>query len=169
MGVHPLISHDTFPAQSEAVGQFIDVQFPGDGKPIRGQVVRDDVNFPKLNRRIIKLEDGRLLLVHATTDSEVVKVAAERGGYMDETEDPRFANGAYPKQGPWHMRRTRVCFKYDTSKIVMGTIVRDDAEAPGEAIIALDDGRWILTTECWHRPQKGNGASDQPREERRRT
>lgn len=58
-----------------------------------------------------------------------------------------------PKQGGWLGKRTRVCFHYDTSRVVMGTIVRDDAEAPGVGIIALDNGRVVLMTECQHSPE----------------
>lgn len=152
---HPLISHNTFPAQSEAVGQFIEVRFPGEETPRRGLVVRDDVNFPRLNRRIIQMDDDRYLLAHATNDPEVVRICKERSGYLDETENPAFANGGYPKQGTWHMKRTRVCFRFDTSNTIMGTIVREDDGKPHETIIALDDGRFVLTTECDHRPEKG--------------
>lgn len=59
----------------------------------------------------------------------------------------------FPRQGVWLGRRTRVCFNYDTSRTILGTIVRDDAEEPGRAIIALDDGRYVLTTECQHSPE----------------
>lgn len=57
-----------------------------------------------------------------------------------------------PKQGPWLGKRTRVCFHYDTSRTVMGTIVRNDSEAPWVTIISLDDGRVVLATECQHWP-----------------
>lgn len=58
-----------------------------------------------------------------------------------------------PKQGAFAGRRTRVCFNYDTSRIVMGTIVRYDIEAPFLTIIRLDDGRYILGTECQFSPE----------------
>ena len=57
-----------------------------------------------------------------------------------------------PKQGSWLGKRTQVCFRYDTSKVVMGTIVRDDTEEPFRTIISLDDGRVVLATECMHSP-----------------
>lgn len=56
----------------------------------------------------------------------------------------------FPKQGDWLHKRTTVCFKYDTSKTIEGTIVRNDREEPGITIIRLDDGRYVLTTECQH-------------------
>lgn len=63
----------------------------------------------------------------------------------------------FPKQGSWLGKRTRVCFHYDTSTVVGGTIVRDDVyvseEIPCHTIIALDDGRYVLTTECQHSPE----------------
>ena len=57
---------------------------------------------------------------------------------------------SFPKQGEWLGKRTTVCFKYDTSHQIGGVFVRDDAEEPGRAIIKLDDGRFVLTTECMH-------------------
>jgi hypothetical protein len=58
-----------------------------------------------------------------------------------------------PKQGSWLGRRTRVCFNYDTSRTVMGTIVREDDEAPFVTIISLDDGRVVLASECQYSPE----------------
>ena len=45
-------------------------------------------------------------------------------------------------------RRVSVCFHYDTSQELLGTVVRDDGESPFKTIINLDDGRYVLTTEC---------------------
>lgn len=59
---------------------------------------------------------------------------------------------SWPKQGSWLGKRTKVCFHYDTSHTIMGTIVRDDSEKPGVCIISLDDGRVVLSTECQHSP-----------------
>jgi hypothetical protein len=59
----------------------------------------------------------------------------------------------FPKQGVWLNRRTRVRFNYDTKNFIWGTIVRDDTEEPGLEIIALDDGRFVLSTECQHSPE----------------
>jgi hypothetical protein len=56
----------------------------------------------------------------------------------------------FPKQGDWVGQRVRVLFDYDTTMQIEGTIVRDDAEEPGRTIIQLDDGRFVLTTECQH-------------------
>lgn len=58
----------------------------------------------------------------------------------------------FPKQGAWLGKRTRVCFRYDTSNTIGGTIVRDDTEEPFVTIIHLDDGRLVLATECQHSP-----------------
>jgi hypothetical protein len=58
----------------------------------------------------------------------------------------------WPKQGKWLGKRTKVCFNYDTSQTVMGTIVRDDYEEPWRTIISLDDGRVVLASECQHQP-----------------
>lgn len=58
----------------------------------------------------------------------------------------------WPKQGQYLGKRARVCFNYNTSREVMGTIVRDDAEAPYMTIISLDDKRIVLSTECQYSP-----------------
>jgi hypothetical protein len=54
----------------------------------------------------------------------------------------------FPKQGKNLGRLVKVCFNYDTSKIINGIIVRDDREDPGLTIIQLADGRYVLATEC---------------------
>lgn len=58
----------------------------------------------------------------------------------------------FPKQGTWLDRPVSVCFNYDTTKRITGRIVREDAEAPGVMIIALDNGRFVLSTECQYQP-----------------
>lgn len=55
---------------------------------------------------------------------------------------------SFPKQGDRLGKRTTVCFHFNTSQTVGGVFVRDDAESPGVSIIKLDDGRYVLTTEC---------------------
>ena len=54
----------------------------------------------------------------------------------------------FPKQGSFLMRQVEVCFDYDTSKTLKGIVVRDDAEEPGRMIIKLENGRYVLSTEC---------------------
>lgn len=54
----------------------------------------------------------------------------------------------FPKQGPFLHCRVRVCFNYDTSSVIEGEMVRQDMEEPYLSIIKLDDGRYIMTTEC---------------------
>ena len=44
--------------------------------------------------------------------------------------------------------RISVCFNYDTSKTLKGVTVRDDREEPFRTIIRLEDGRYVLATEC---------------------
>jgi len=60
----------------------------------------------------------------------------------------------FPRQGVFAGRRARVCFRYDTSRAIMGTIVRDDNEEPFRTIIRLDDGRFVLATECMYSPER---------------
>jgi hypothetical protein len=63
----------------------------------------------------------------------------------------------FPKQGDWVGKRVDVCFRYDSTRTIGGTIVREDEEAPGLCIIRLDDGRHVLTTECQHSaPREGS-------------
>lgn len=54
----------------------------------------------------------------------------------------------FPKQSDKLNKRTKVCFNYDTSNLIDGTIVRDDIESPYVTIIKLDDGRYVNSTEC---------------------
>ena len=61
----------------------------------------------------------------------------------------------WPKQGTYLNLRAEVCFRYDTKRVVMGMIVRDDIEGDGTTIIKLDDGRYVLGTECQYRPILG--------------
>lgn len=56
----------------------------------------------------------------------------------------------WPKQGRHIGQRVAVCFRYDLSHQTGGTIVRDDIEEPGVGIIRLDDGRFVLFTECMY-------------------
>jgi hypothetical protein len=58
----------------------------------------------------------------------------------------------WPRQGSDLGKRARVCFNYNTAREVMGTIVRDDMEAPFVTIISLDDKRVVLATECQYSP-----------------
>lgn len=58
----------------------------------------------------------------------------------------------FPMQGEWVGKRVKVCFHYDTDNFLLGTVVRNDTEAPLVDIIKLDDGRFVLTTECMFAP-----------------
>lgn len=54
----------------------------------------------------------------------------------------------FPVQSPRVGRAVTITFHYDTSKELLGEIVRDDAVAPHLTIIKLLDGRYVLSTEC---------------------
>lgn len=54
----------------------------------------------------------------------------------------------FPKQSEYVNRRCKVCFHYDTTKLLNGTIIRDDREEPFETLVRLDDGRIIRGAEC---------------------
>lgn len=57
----------------------------------------------------------------------------------------------FPKQGSFLGKRVRVCFHYCTEHEVAGVCVRDDIEDPGRMIFKLDDGRYVLSSECQYR------------------
>lgn len=54
----------------------------------------------------------------------------------------------FPSQGKAFGCRVEVCFHYDTSNVIQGKCVRDDAESPFVSIFQLDDGRVVLSHEC---------------------
>lgn len=57
----------------------------------------------------------------------------------------------FPAQSDRIGGKVAVCFKYDTSKVVDGKLIRDDVEEPFISIIKLDDGRYVLSTECQYK------------------
>ena len=54
----------------------------------------------------------------------------------------------FPKQGIQLGAVVDVCFRYDTTKLIRGVVVRDDMEHPWETMIRLDDDRYVLASEC---------------------
>lgn len=54
----------------------------------------------------------------------------------------------FPNQSGHVGTRCKVCFHYDTTRWIMGTVIRDDIEEPHETLIKLDDGRTVRATEC---------------------
>ncbi len=54
----------------------------------------------------------------------------------------------FPKQGDLANKRVKVVYHYDTSKRDEGICVRDDVEEPFVRIFKLDNGRYILCSEC---------------------
>lgn len=61
------------------------------------------------------------------------------------------AHDKFPKQGSYLHAAVEVVFNYDTAQPLRGTLVRDDAEDPWRTIIRLEDGRYVLGTECQYR------------------
>lgn len=53
----------------------------------------------------------------------------------------------FPKQGTTQGRRVKVAFG-NCDRRLLGVCVRCDTEAPFQAVIKLDDGRFILGSEC---------------------
>lgn len=60
------------------------------------------------------------------------------------------AHDKFPRQSAIHPpgTRLRVSFHFDTTYSLLGTVVRNDVEPPNRMIIALDDRRYVLDTEC---------------------
>ena len=54
----------------------------------------------------------------------------------------------FPRQGNWLGKRVKVCFFYNSDKCIGGKIVREDYEEPFLTMLSLDDGRYVLATEC---------------------
>lgn len=76
-------------------------------------------------------------------------------GAIDSVSTDRF-----PRQGRYLGRRVKVCFHYNTKDTTVGgEIVRDDVEEPYRTIIRLDDGRYVLSTECQYTPEVGERAT----------
>lgn len=65
---------------------------------------------------------------------------------------PNIAFGKFPKQSSWLGKTVDVCFHFDSSKTLKGTIIRDDTEDPGKTIIQLLNGDVLLATECQYTP-----------------
>lgn len=57
----------------------------------------------------------------------------------------------FPEQGSFLNKQVLVCFSFDTTVTINGKIVRDDKDDPYVLIIALNDGRYVLSTECQFR------------------
>jgi hypothetical protein len=54
----------------------------------------------------------------------------------------------FPQQSSHVGRAVWVCFHYDTTQLVHGTMRRDDIEPPFETLLELDDGRLLRGVEC---------------------
>lgn len=65
---------------------------------------------------------------------------------------PNVGFDRFPKQGSFLGTRVLVCFDYDSTKTIEGTVVRDDSEDPGLGLIQLDDKRVVRMTECQYQP-----------------
>ena len=61
---------------------------------------------------------------------------------------PTITADRFPKQGSFLGKTVEVCFDYDTSCTLLGRVIRDDAEQPGEMIIQLENGWVVKSTEC---------------------
>jgi hypothetical protein len=60
----------------------------------------------------------------------------------------------FPKQGSSLGKRVEVFFHDDLDHHAADAMVRDDHEEPWRTIIALNDGRYVLTTECQYSPRE---------------
>jgi hypothetical protein len=65
----------------------------------------------------------------------------------------------FPKQGGFLGKRVSVSFHApgrDVNRELPGEVVRDDVEEPHRTVIKLDDGRYVLATECAYRHVRGD-------------
>lgn len=63
---------------------------------------------------------------------------------------------SFPRQGDWLHKEVEVFFHYDTKNMFAGKIVRDDLQEPFLTIIQLDNGKFVLTTECQYSLKYGS-------------
>lgn len=57
----------------------------------------------------------------------------------------------FPQQGNHLNKVVEVCFNYSSDNSITGKIVRDDVQEPSVTIINLEDGRFILASECQYK------------------
>lgn len=57
----------------------------------------------------------------------------------------------FPRQGTNLHKRVEVCFHFDSSQRVQGTVVREDVQSPFVMLIRLDDDRYVEAGECQYR------------------
>lgn len=69
--------------------------------------------------------------------------------------DPNISADKFPEQDALLGQKVEVCFHYDTSNTLHGLIVRSDRQAPYVTIIQLNNGRYILATECQYTKYTG--------------
>lgn len=65
---------------------------------------------------------------------------------------PNIRHDKFPKQGTFLGTRVKVVFHFNTKEVLMGTVVRDDTESPGELLIHLDNGNYVRSVECQYQP-----------------
>ncbi len=59
---------------------------------------------------------------------------------------------SFPKQGSYLNKRVKVFFHDDSFHQLEGTVVRNDADEPFLLIFKLDNGQYVLSTECQYVP-----------------
>ncbi len=64
---------------------------------------------------------------------------------------PTIGYDRFPEQGRDLNKQAMVAFGYQLDTVLPGKVVRDDVEEPFRTIIALEDGRYVLGTECQYR------------------
>lgn len=79
---------------------------------------------------------------------------------------PNIGINSYPKQAKEGDlcpvgSKVKICFWYNTTETIEGTVLRSDMESPGELIFQLDDGRIVRSVECMYQPIKGTKDENQ--------
>lgn len=54
----------------------------------------------------------------------------------------------FPRQGRLLGKQVKVAFHYQTKTLLNAVCVRDDVDEPYKTIFQLEDGRFVLATEC---------------------
>lgn len=102
-------------------------------------VAREDITYPYF--RILRDPNGLYLF----------QEIASKALFGKETKRFETSIEQYPTQSTEFFPigcRVKVCFRYDADNCIGGVVVRNDSSEPYLEIFGLDDGRYVLASEC---------------------
>ena len=144
MGIVKNIGYNLSPKASENVGKRIEECYVCEEDILKnGIIVRDDIEEPF--ETIIRVENIRYIRAE---ECQFSTLKLEGNKNLKKIE---YNYDNYPKQTENVNRIVMVCYHFDTSKIDLGVIVRDDDIEPFETIIRLKNGKYIRAVECQYR------------------